>query len=47
MRAYFLPGTALNMMRLSVLLGRFWVVLGQGGSDRAETRHSWRYALEL
>ena len=35
------------MARSSALLGRFWVVLGQGGSDRAETEQSWRASLEL
>ena len=47
MRALFLEAKPLNMMRSSVLLGRFWVVLGQRGSDQAETEQSWRATLEL
>ena len=35
------------MTRSSLLLGRFWVVLGQGGWDRAETGRSRRGTLEL
>ena len=47
MRALFLEAKPLNMMSSSVLLRRFWVVLGQSGSDQAETRHSRRATLEL
>ena len=35
------------MMHSSVLLVRFWVVLGQGGKDRAETEQSRRATPEL
>ena len=47
MGASLLPGKLFKMTRLSLLLGRFWVVLGQGGWDRAETGRSRRATLEL
>ena len=47
MRTLFLQGQPLSIMRSSVLLGRFWVVLGQSSSDQAETEQSRIATLEL
>ena len=47
MRASFLRGKASQRDLLERAAGRLWLVLGLGGSDRAETEQSQRTTLEL
>jgi len=45
--SFIFAGTGFQHDPLECAAGRFWLVLGLGGSDRAETQQGRRTTLEL